>query len=154
MTDTKIGRVMLLRRGKDERRTKPKSGAHGSPQLMSLPLPSVILAAAPAVTASCPLPPVIVSSGPATTTSAPLPAWIVDLPAIRSPRVPAAPHRFDPSPDLAEENTLTIPPDLEAQILRYYHVEKWHVGTIARQLHVHHGTVTRVLAQAASGSAR
>ena len=43
---------------------------------------------------------------------------------------------------------MTIPPDLEAQILRYYHVEKWRVGTIARQLHVHHGTVERVLAQA------
>ena len=43
---------------------------------------------------------------------------------------------------------MTIPPDLEAQILRYYHVEKWRVGTIARQLHVHHGTVMRVLAQA------
>lgn len=43
---------------------------------------------------------------------------------------------------------MTIPPELEAQILRYYHVEKWRVGTIARQLHVHHGTVTRVLAQA------
>ena len=36
---------------------------------------------------------------------------------------------------------MTIPPDLEAQILRYYHVEKWRVGTIARQLRVHHGTV-------------
>src|SRR6202795_4551908 len=72
----------------------------------------------------------------------------MSLPAIRSPRVPAPPHRFDPSPDLAEENTMTIPPDLEAQILRYYHVEKWRVGTIARQLHVHHGTVARVLAQA------
>src|ERR1700679_1933397 len=46
------------------------------------------------------------------------------------------------------ENTMTIPPDLEAQILRYYHVEKWRVGTIARQLHVHHGTVARVLSQA------
>src|SRR6204780_4665941 len=43
---------------------------------------------------------------------------------------------------------MTIPPDLEAQILRYHHVEKWRVGTIARQLHVHHGTVARVLAQA------
>ena len=43
---------------------------------------------------------------------------------------------------------MTIPPDLEAQILRYYHVEKWRVGTIARQLHVHHGTVARVVAQA------
>jgi len=31
---------------------------------------------------------------------------------------------------------MTIPPDLEAQILRYHHVEKWRVGTIARQLHV------------------
>ena len=43
---------------------------------------------------------------------------------------------------------MTISPELEAQILRYYHVEKWRPGTIARQLHVHHGTVARVLAQA------
>jgi transposase len=43
---------------------------------------------------------------------------------------------------------MTIPPELEAQILRYYHVEKWRVGTIAHQLHVHHATVIRVLAQA------
>jgi transposase len=43
---------------------------------------------------------------------------------------------------------VTIPPELEAQILRYYHVERWRPGTIARQLHVHHGTVARVLAQA------
>lgn len=43
---------------------------------------------------------------------------------------------------------MTIPPDLEAQILRYYHVEKWLTGTIARQLRVHHETVARVLAQA------
>ena len=43
---------------------------------------------------------------------------------------------------------MTIPPELEAQILRYYHVEKWRVGTIAHQLHVHHATVMRVLAQA------
>ena len=43
---------------------------------------------------------------------------------------------------------MTIPLELEAQILRYYHVEKWRIGTIARQLGVHHGTVTRVLAQA------
>jgi len=41
---------------------------------------------------------------------------------------------------------MTIPPDLEAQILRYHHVEKWRVGTIARQLRVHHETVVRVLA--------
>jgi transposase len=43
---------------------------------------------------------------------------------------------------------MTIPPDLEVQILRYYHVEKWRIGTIARQLRVHHDTVMRVLAQA------
>lgn len=43
---------------------------------------------------------------------------------------------------------MTIPPDIEAQILRYYHVEKWRVGTIARQLRVHRDTVDRVLAQA------
>lgn len=43
---------------------------------------------------------------------------------------------------------MTIAPELEAQILRYYHVEKWRIGTIARQLHVHGGTVRRVLAQA------
>ena len=43
---------------------------------------------------------------------------------------------------------MTIGPELEAQILRYYHVEKWRAGTIARQLHVHRGTVLRVLAQA------
>lgn len=43
---------------------------------------------------------------------------------------------------------MAIRPEQEAQILRYYYVEKWRPGTIARQLHVHHGTVARVLAQA------
>ena len=43
---------------------------------------------------------------------------------------------------------MAIPPELEAKILRYFHVEKWKVGTIARQLGVHHGTVDRVLSQA------
>jgi transposase len=41
-----------------------------------------------------------------------------------------------------------MPPDIEAQILRYHHAEKWTIGTIARQLHVHHSVVRRVLAQA------
>jgi transposase len=36
----------------------------------------------------------------------------------------------------------------EAQILRYYHVEKWRLNTIAVQLGIHHTTVQRVLAQA------
>ena len=43
---------------------------------------------------------------------------------------------------------MSISADLEAQILRYYHVEKWRTGTIAQQLHVHHGTVQRVLRRA------
>jgi hypothetical protein len=43
---------------------------------------------------------------------------------------------------------MSIHPELEAQILRYYHVEKWGINTIARQLRVHHTTVARVLAQA------
>jgi len=43
---------------------------------------------------------------------------------------------------------MAAPPDIEAQILRCHHAEKWTVGTIARQLHVHHGVVRRVLAQA------
>jgi transposase len=43
---------------------------------------------------------------------------------------------------------MTIPKELEAKILRYFHAEQWKVGTIARQLGVHHGTVDRVLSQA------
>jgi transposase len=36
----------------------------------------------------------------------------------------------------------------EADVLRLFHAEKWPVGTIARQLGLHHSTVQRVLAQA------
>ncbi len=42
---------------------------------------------------------------------------------------------------------MVTPPDIEAQILRYYHAEKWTIGTIAAQLHIHHGVVRRVIAQ-------
>ena len=42
---------------------------------------------------------------------------------------------------------MAISPELEAQILRYYHAEHWKPGTICRQLGVHHDTVQRVLAQ-------
>ena len=41
---------------------------------------------------------------------------------------------------------MTVAPDLVAQILRLRTVEKWRVGTIARQLHVHRDVVHRVLA--------
>jgi transposase len=38
--------------------------------------------------------------------------------------------------------------ELSAKILRFHHVEKWRVGTIARHLNVHHSVVRRVLTQA------
>jgi hypothetical protein len=41
-----------------------------------------------------------------------------------------------------EDPSVTIPPGLEAQILRYYHVEKWRIGTIARQLRIHAASST------------
>lgn len=41
-----------------------------------------------------------------------------------------------------------ISPEQQAQILRYYHAERWRVGTIATQLGLHRDTVARVLTQA------
>jgi len=43
---------------------------------------------------------------------------------------------------------MPITPEIEAQILRYYHAERWRIGTIATQLHVHRDSVARVLALA------
>lgn len=40
-----------------------------------------------------------------------------------------------------------ISKDLEAKIVRLYHVERWRVGTIASQLGIHHSTVRRALAR-------
>lgn len=48
---------------------------------------------------------------------------------------------------------MTISAEQEAQILRYFHVEKWRVGTIASQLAVHHYVVERVLVQAGNPKA-
>ena len=42
---------------------------------------------------------------------------------------------------------MAIDKELEAKILRYHLVEKWKVGTISRQLGVHHDAVERVLSQ-------
>ena len=47
-----------------------------------------------------------------------------------------------------QDAAMVTPADIEARILRYHHVEKWTIGTIAAQLHVHHSVVRRVLAQA------
>ncbi len=43
---------------------------------------------------------------------------------------------------------MTIDRETRTEILRLYHAEKWKIGTIARQLGVHHGTVRRVLRDA------
>lgn len=42
---------------------------------------------------------------------------------------------------------MAISVELQAQILRYHHVEKWRANTIARQLGIHHHTVHGVLAR-------
>ena len=42
---------------------------------------------------------------------------------------------------------MTIPLELAARIERLYTIERWRVGTIARQLHVHRDTVRRVLCE-------
>ena len=42
---------------------------------------------------------------------------------------------------------MAISEEVRANILRYHHVEKWRVGTIASQLGVHHSTVKRVLSE-------
>ena len=49
---------------------------------------------------------------------------------------------------------MVIAPDIEAQILRYYHAEKWTIGTIARQLHVHHSVVAPGAGAGRSAQAR
>ena len=43
---------------------------------------------------------------------------------------------------------MALTPETEAQILRLRHAERWPIGTIATQLHVHRDSVARVLAQA------
>jgi transposase len=43
---------------------------------------------------------------------------------------------------------MAIAPELRAQILRLYQAERWRIGTIANQLHLHRDTVQRVIAQA------
>lgn len=40
---------------------------------------------------------------------------------------------------------MPITKETEAEILRLFHAERWLVNTIARQLHIHHSTVKRVL---------
>ena len=44
-----------------------------------------------------------------------------------------------------------ISPQLEAEILRLFHVKQWRVGTITGQLGLHHSVLERVLAQDSVG---
>jgi transposase len=69
--------------------------------------------------------------------------------AVRTSSVRVFCAAVEVSRDTTERGAAMVtPPDIEAQILRYYHAEKWTIGTIADQLHVHHSVVRRVLAQA------
>ena len=71
--------------------------------------------------------------------SAPFHATTMALPLVRTALLAGRAHGF--SAPRKRTCSVTIPPELEAQILRYYHVERWRPNTIARQLNVHHGTV-------------
>jgi transposase len=42
---------------------------------------------------------------------------------------------------------MKLTPELEAEVVRLFHAENWPRGTIARHLHLHHTTVTRLLAK-------
>lgn len=44
--------------------------------------------------------------------------------------------------------------EMEAEVLRLYHAEKWKIGTIATQLGLHHSTVRRILAQGPTQAGR
>jgi hypothetical protein len=56
---------------------------------------------------------------------------------------------LETSPNLTEDDPImTIPPECEAQSLRYFHVEKWPPTTIPRHLNINRGTVKRLLVRA------
>lgn len=42
---------------------------------------------------------------------------------------------------------MTIRIDIQAEVLRLFHAERWKIGTIAAQLGIHHSAVRRVLAR-------
>ena len=66
-----------------------------------------------------------------------LPLVRMPLLAVCSSRILAPPPGLETSLNLTEDDPImTIPPECEAQILRYFHVEKWPPTTIARQLNI------------------
>src|SRR6202034_3242868 len=61
------------------------------------------------------------------------------LPAAAPPGVPAPPPASSRPPWITTQRgqrAMVTPPEIEAQVLRYYHPEKWTAGPIARQLHL------------------
>jgi len=48
---------------------------------------------------------------------------------------------------------MAVSDEIKAKILRYFHVEKWRVGTISRQLNIHYTVVQRILLQSGSAEA-
>lgn len=56
-----------------------------------------------------------------------------------------ADRRRIPAPGVS---LMAIDEEKRSQVLRYYFVEKWRVGTIATQLGIHHSTVERILTHA------
>ena len=77
-----------------------------------------------------------------------LPLVWLPLPAAHPPGVSAPPWTAPRHRAALWGVIMVISREREAEILRYYHVEKWRVGTIARQIGLHHNVVKRVLAQA------
>ena len=49
---------------------------------------------------------------------------------------------------------MALSPEHEAQILRYYHAERWRIGTIAVQLGLHRDTVARAVRAANRGETK
>jgi len=77
-----------------------------------------------------------------------LPLVWLSLPAAHSPGVSTPPRAAPRHRATLRGVIMVISREREAEILRYYHVEKWRVGTIAHHVGVHHNVVKRVLAQA------
>lgn len=123
------------------RPTAPTEGARHEPPTPRPPPSPPSVAPAPARCARC---------------SAPATGWYRARPFDRAPR--PRPGRAARGPRLGRgppaRRRAVIAADKEAAILRLYHAEKWPLGTIARQVHVHPSTVRRVLAQHGVGAGR
>ena len=73
--------------------------------------------------------------------------FCVDVHIIKRQRYPPG-HPVRNLQSVRRKLSMSVSHEKEAKILRYYHVEKWKIGTISRQLGIHHSVVKRVLLQA------